>query len=129
MLFTNAVGVNELVNTPGNSNLFLSRLCNRMPNNRLQVLGLGSAWVAQVDLVMKADMRDGSVTIKRFKNLLRTWLVPLGNVEAKTLACNEFLKPSDCSGLIVVGAHVHDLRAWAFGKANETQATESDGGL
>ena len=108
---------------------FLSRLCNRMPNNRLQVLGLGSTWVAQVDLVMKADMGDGSATIERFKNLLRSRLVPFGNVEAETLTCDEFLKPGDCSGLIVVGAHVHDLRAWAFGKANETQATEPDCGL
>ena len=78
---------------------------------------------------MKAGLRDGSATIERFKNLLRTRLVSLGNVEAKTLACDKFLKPGDCSGLIVVGAHVHNLCAWAFGKANETQATEPDGGL
>ena len=129
MLFTNAVGANELVDTPSKSNLFLSRLRNRMSNDCLQLLGLGSTWVAQVDLVMKAGLRDGSATIERFKNLLRTWLVPLGNVEAKTLACDEFLKPGDCNGFIVVGAHVHDLRAWAFGKANETQTAEPDGGL
>ena len=109
--------------------LFLLRLRNGMSNNRLQILRLGSTWVAQVDLVMKADMRDGSGTIERFENLLRAWLVLVGYVEAKTLARDEFLKRGDCSGLIVVGAHVHDLRAWAFGKANETQATEPDGGL
>ena len=112
-----------------NRALFLSRLRNRMSNNRLQVLGLGSAWVAQVDLVMKAGLRDGSTTIEHFKNLLRAWRVLVGNVEAETLTCDEFLKPGDCGGLIVVGAHVHDLRAWAFGKANETQATEPDCGL
>ena len=98
-----------------------------MADHRLEVLRLGAARIAQVDLVVQAHRGNAAVRVERVHQRLGACRV--GDAAFEAGRADELLERGDRCGLVVVGPLVHDLRAGAFGEAHEPGAADVELGL
>ena len=98
-----------------------------MADHRLEVLRLGAARIAQVDLVVQAHCGHASVRIERVQHgLAARWVRDVVDHPGRG---DELLHLRDGGGLVVVRSLVHDLRARSFGEPHEAGSPQIELGL